>query len=154
MVIATMTLVGIGTHREKRGPMTGLNSVTIDENGLEGDHRARTFRTSRQVTILSEESWQQACREIGRHDLSWMTRRANLLMRNIVFGPTYVGRHLEVGSTVVLEITGETKPCGRMEEQAPGLLEALRPDWRAGVTCRVIKPGRVAIGMFARLIPV
>ncbi len=154
MAIATLTLVGIGTHREKRGPMIALNSVAIDAHGLEGDHRARTLRTSRQVTVLSEESWQQACREIGHHDLSWMTRRANLLVRNITFGPAHVGRHLEIGSRVVLEITGETKPCDRMEEQVPGLLKALRPDWRAGVTCRVIQPGTVTIGMIARLIPV
>ena len=45
-----------------------------------------------------------------------------------------------------LEITGETDPCARMEEQVSGLRQALTPDWRGGVTCRVRSSGRIAVG--------
>jgi len=55
------------------------------------------------------------------------------------------GKTLHIAG-IILEITGETKPCERMEEQHVGLLEALKPEWRGGVTCKVIKGGRLRIG--------
>jgi len=33
-----------------------------------------------------------------------------------------------------------------MEEAHPGLLRALAPDWRGGVTCRVLQAGAIAVG--------
>ena len=47
---------------------------------------------------------------------------------------------------VVLEITYPTTPCKRMDEARDGLMGAIYPDWRGGVTCRVLEGGRVAIG--------
>jgi MOSC domain-containing protein YiiM len=35
---------------------------------------------------------------------------------------------------------------GRMEEAYPGLLKALYPEWRGGVTCRVLSGGAIATG--------
>ena len=34
----------------------------------------------------------------------------------------------------------------RMDEARQGLMRALYPDWRGGVTCRVLEGGRVALG--------
>ena len=48
---------------------------------------------------------------------------------------------------VRLEVSGETDPCGRMDELEPGLRAALEPDWRGGVCCRVLHGGAVADGM-------
>ena len=55
------------------------------------------------------------------------------------------GNRLKIGD-VLLEITGETDPCFRMDEQQEGLQEALRPHWRGGVTCRVLSEGQIAVG--------
>jgi len=33
-----------------------------------------------------------------------------------------------------------------MDEASPGLREALEPDWRGGVCCRVLKGGLIAVG--------
>jgi MOSC domain-containing protein YiiM len=47
---------------------------------------------------------------------------------------------------VVLEVTYPTTPCKRMDEARAGLLRALYPDWRGGITCRVVEGGAIALG--------
>ncbi len=136
-----ITLLAIATHTEKRGPMFVLPHAMVSHAGLLGDHRAKRG-SDRQVTVLSREAWNAACSEVGNPDLPWTTRRANLLITGRTFGPEDVGRRLRIGS-VVLEITGETDPCSRMDEQVPGLTKALTPDWRGGVTCRVLESGEL-----------
>ena len=49
-------------------------------------------------------------------------------------------------------ITDETDPCNRMEEQHAGLQAALGPDWRGGVTCRVVQGGEVTLGDQVRIV--
>ena len=55
------------------------------------------------------------------------------------------GGEIRIGA-VRLQVTGETDPCSRMEEQCAGLKAALQPDWRGGVCCRVLQDGAVRIG--------
>lgn len=136
-------LVGIARKARPRAPMESLESVSVTtELGIDGDFRGKLRR--RQVTILAEEDWQAACLEIGRDDIHWTERRANLYVRGIAL-PRSKGSKLLIGD-VVFEITGETDPCNRMDAVAMGLQEALRPDWRGGVTCRVIAGGTITIG--------
>ena len=99
--------------------------------------------TALPVTVLTREGWDAACRELGR-EVGWGTRRANLWIEGIAVARR-VGARLVIGE-VVLEITGETTPCSRMDAQVPGLTSALTPDWRAGVTCRVVHGGTVRLG--------
>ena len=54
---------------------------------------------------------------------------------------------------LVLEITGETDPCSRMDEARQGLRLALTPEWRGGVCCRVVTGGDIAVGDAVRLEP-
>ncbi|MEZ5276637.1 MAG: MOSC domain-containing protein [Opitutaceae bacterium] len=115
--------------------------VTLQE-GVSSDFRGRPGR--RQVTVLSQEAWQAACAELGT-GLPWTTRRANLLVEGLSFGADSVGTILQIGDAR-LEITGETDPCERMTEAHAGLREALTPDWRGGVCCRVLEAGRISVG--------
>jgi len=147
-------IVGIAVKPTHRSPMQTLLKVNVtEEKGLEGDYCGAVglFGTGkRQVTILSADQWELACRTLTFW-LPWTTRRANLYVTDMSFGPEDVGKRLLVGD-VELEITGETKPCRRMDEAHEGLRAALKPDFRAGVTCRVVKNGSISIGSFAQYI--
>jgi MOSC domain-containing protein YiiM len=123
--------------------MTETETVQVScREGVGGDFRGRPGR--RQVTLLSQEAWQAACTELGT-DLPWTTRRANLLIKGLSFGQGSVGSILQIGD-VQLEITGETDPCERMTQARAGLREALTPDWRGGVCCRVLTEGQITVG--------
>ena len=76
--------------------------------------------------------------------MPWTARRANLLVRGVEL-PKAAGAVIAIGD-VRLQVMLETDPCSRMEEQCPGLREALTPDWRGGVCCRVLTGGTVSAG--------
>lgn len=159
------TLLGIAVKPEPRQPMQTRHSAVLSPaQGLHGDCRGKPGR--RQITLMSQAAWAVACQALAatgtadlfadrelfddteRFDeagLPWLTRRANLLVDEL---PLYqsIGAHIVLGEAV-LEVTGETDPCQRMEAACPGLFDALRPDWRGGVTCRVLRGGEIAVGM-------
>ncbi len=109
--------------------------------GLDGDFRGRM--SGRNVTVMTREGWEAACKSLGE-ELGWTTRRANLLVEGVDLCDAK-GARLHVGG-VVLEIMGECDPCERMEQARAGLREALTPDWRAGVECTVVADGRLLVG--------
>ena len=137
----TITLEAIAYKTAKRGVMkaTFCANVTV-ERGVENDIFGRPGK--RQVTVMSHQQWQLACEQINA-DLDWLTRRANLLISGYQFSMADVGKVISIGTDLQLQITGETDPCKKMEMAHPGLEQALLPDWRGGVTCRVIQAGLI-----------
>ena len=97
----------------------------------------------RQVTIISLEAWQSATAALER-DPGPASRRANIMVSGIELAHTR-GRVLRIGSTRVV-VGGETTPCERMDEAAPGLRAALMPEWRAGVFGQILDGGVVRVG--------
>lgn len=137
------TLSAIAFRRQAKGPMLEIASVAISrEAGVVPDTRGKPGR--RQVTLLSLQSWQDACADLGT-DLPWTMRRANLLIDGLRFTAADVGRVLRIGD-VELQILLETDPCPRMDAQHDGLTNALTPHWRGGVCCRVLRDGTVRTG--------
>ncbi len=142
-------LIGIARRDARRAPMEELESATITtEAGLVGDHKGRRFR-NRAITVLSLEQWDEALAEIdalaGTHPgVGWTARRANLLVEGVRL-PRARGALLSIGP-VDLEVTYPTQPCRRMEEACPGLLKALHPEWRGGITARVLAGGAIKLG--------
>lgn len=135
-------LRAIAIKRESRQPMNELAGAEVsEERGVADDFRGKPG--DRQVTVVSAEAWAEACTALGRQ-VPWTTRRANLLIEGITLAES-AGQLLTVG-TLELEITGETLPCDRMDQQEPGLKQALAPEWRGGVTCRVRRGGRIEVG--------
>ncbi len=138
----TGTLLAIAIKNMKRAPVTLKDSIHVTiERGVEGDHRGKPG--DRQVTVISEDSWNAVCLDLGKQ-IPWIARRANMLISGITFEES-TGKFIRIGD-LHLEITGETKPCDRMDEFYQGLQNALRADWRGGVTCKVIKSGYIKLG--------
>jgi MOSC domain-containing protein YiiM len=142
------SVVDIAIKAELGAPMDRQESIFIhQETGIEGDYHTRG---SRQVTVLFKDSWEAACAELNV-DLPWTTRRANVYVDGLL--PTdCVDKQLQIGE-VLLEVTGETRPCDIMEAAQPGLRAALQPEWRGGVTCRVLQSGAVQRGDAVKVLP-
>lgn len=147
-------LIGIARRGRPRAAMETTESALVSvERGIGGDYAGvRRGQSSgrRQVTMPPVEGWWAACRDLDA-ELPWTCRRANLLIEGLeLAGQT--GGHLEIGQ-LRLEITSETDPCERMEAQHPGLMAALAPDWRGGVTCRVLDAGCIELGDTVHFVP-
>jgi MOSC domain-containing protein YiiM len=142
-------LTGIARRNAVRAPMEEIDAGEITvEHGLEGDHKGPKF-PRRRITVLAREAWEVALAELTDADgkpvrLPWTARRANLLVDGIRL-PRARGAILRIGP-IKLEVTYPTQPCRRMDEAFPGLLKALHPNWRGGVTCQVLEGGPVKIG--------
>ena len=133
-------VLGISARIESRAPMVVFASANVSfKHGVGEDFRGLK-RNGRQITIMSIEGWEAALKELDK-DLHWTTRRANILVKGIDLENT-TGKILKVGSFLV-EITGELNPCYRMDEQVAGLTKALTPNWRGGVTCKLLSEGIV-----------
>ena len=137
-------LIGIATHTESKGSISSHEDIFISlETGLENDFQGKQ-NPNTQVTLLSLQSWQRACKECLT-EIDWTERRANLLIDDIEFASSMIGEQVQIGD-VLLEITEETDPCNRMEALQPGLKTALTPDWRGGARCKVLRQGHIKIG--------
>lgn len=141
-------LMGIARRSARRAPMEEVDAASVSiQSGISGDYRGEA--EGRQVTILASQDWQAACSDVGT-DLPWTTRRANLLIDGVVL-PRTAGARVQIGDCI-LEVTGETDPCERMDEQHDGLRQALTPSWRGGCTCRVVSGGDIRIGDSAEIV--
>lgn len=135
------TLIDIAVKDRSQAPMRRVEAVSADPTtGLDGDYHTHG---NRQVTVVFKPAWDIACAELGA-TLPWTARRANLLIDGIALA-NCAGVRLQVGA-VLLEVTGETRPCHVMDEAYLGLRTALQPDWRAGVTCRILSSGTLRVG--------
>ena len=136
-------VVGISTRIKKRAPMVVFASAKVSfEKGIGDDSRGK-IQGNRQVTVMTQENWDIVCEELGKK-LHWTTRRANIIIKGVDLENT-TGCILKIGD-FFLEITGELDPCSRMDEQIQGLTKALTPNWRGGVTCKILKEGVVNEG--------
>lgn len=116
-------------------------ALAIAGQGLDGDHAGGG---KRQITILSREAWDAACRTLGRA-LDPGTRRANVMVSGIDLA-TAIGATLQLG-TVLIELLGETRPCELMDDGGRlGLQAALRPERRGGVFGRILQGGTLQVG--------
>ena len=136
-------LVGVFLKRAHGGPMDATREARLETaKGLVGN---ADFGGRRQVTLLSEERWQELMTQVGGA-LGPGARRANLILSGIDLENTR-GRKLKIGSCV-LQINGETRPCELMEETAAGLQAAMRERWGGGAYAEVVQGGSIKVGDF------
>jgi len=137
------SIKAIAIKNRPRVAMQVIDSAQVTvANGILGDFRGT--QQGRQITILSESAWHKACAEVGS-ELPWTTRRANLLVDEVEFDASYVGKAVRIGDVELL-VTEETDPCSMMDAQHLGLTAALTPEWRGGICCNVTKAGNIKVG--------
>jgi MOSC domain-containing protein YiiM len=134
-------VVEICSRMKARAPMVVYTSARVSFDHGVGDDSRGLIKGDRQVTVMTKEGWEAACEDLGIR-LHWTTRRANLLIEGLDLENS-TGDILKIGS-FYLEITGELTPCERMDEECVGLKKALTPNWRGGVTCKIISEGMVS----------
>jgi MOSC domain-containing protein YiiM len=144
----TGKVIGLARHAAPREPIEELQSVNLSPDyGVEGDCKGVKF-PDRQVTILALEDWREALFSLadgmGGPDLPWTTRRANVLTEGVKL-PRGIGSIIMLGDAL-LEVTMQTTPCSLMDRFHHGLRLALAPEWRGGVTCRVVEGALVKMG--------
>ena len=146
-------LAGIARHAKPRGPIEVLDRVGVSiDDGVAGNGRGKVDPGKpgrRQISLIEQESWDAALALLGL-ELPWHVRRANLLVAGLRL-PRAEGAIIAIGESLRLMVTCECDPCSRMDEIAPGLREALLPDWRGGVLARVIAGGEIALGDAIRI---
>ena len=112
-------VVTIWLKRFKRGPMDRvLFAEAVAGRGLRGNANQGG---KRQITIIEESRWQEACGEVGVA-VDPSARRANVMVRGVDLENSR-GRLLRIGPCVV-RIYNETRPCEQMEDAQPGLRAA------------------------------
>ncbi|HEX6085042.1 MAG TPA: MOSC domain-containing protein [Thermoanaerobaculia bacterium] len=134
-------VVKIWLKRFKGGPMDRVMfAEAVRGRGLAGNANQGG---KRQVTLIDESRWKEACAELGV-DVDPSARRANVMLRGIDLEGMR-GRTLRIGQMLV-RIYNETRPCEQMEDAEPGLRAALQPRWRGGAYGEVVEGGVIAVG--------
>lgn len=136
---ARSRLEAIWIKRSHREPMDPVQTAQlVAGHGVKGNVHSR-----RQVTIIEREVF-DALPVMIRSSVDPSVRRANLMISGIRLANS---KHkvLQVG-TCRIRILGETKPCSRMDEACPGLMEALIPNWGGGAWGEVQDDGEITVG--------
>jgi MOSC domain-containing protein YiiM len=117
-----------------------LRGVLVAGRGLVGN--ADQGRR-RQVTLIEREVWERLMAEV-RGTIAPSARRANLMVSGFPLAQTR-DRIFRIGRCR-FQVSGETRPCERMEEAWPGLRAAMGRDWGGGVFAQVLDDGQIAVG--------
>jgi MOSC domain-containing protein YiiM len=148
-------LAGIARHDRKFGPVEALAAVAVGvAGGVEGDYASAVASQKvvrkRQVSLIELESWDAALADMGAA-LDWEHSRRNFLIDGLRL-PRAAGTRLQIGASLVIEITDQCTPCHRMDALLPGLHDAMRADWRGGFVARVERDGDVVLGDEIRIL--
>jgi MOSC domain-containing protein YiiM len=140
-------IVAIWVKRAKGGVMDRVDQARlVAGRGIEGNANQGGRR---QVTVIDEAAWNDACRELGIA-VDPSKRRANVMIRGVNLEQTR-GRTLRLGNCHI-RIWSETTPCYQMDEAQEGLRAALKPHWRAGVNGEVVDAGVIRVGDVAEML--
>ena len=140
----------IGIRPKKRSPLEIVPTVMVSATGgLEGDHYGGRSG-KRQVTLIQAEHIRTVAQILQLEELN-----PELLRRNIVVSGinllAFNQQQFQIGSSVVLEMTGHCHPCSRMETNlGAGDYNAMRG--HGGITARVLQGGQIQLGDSVKLL--
>ena len=128
-------------HRQPMQPVA--EAITLVGRGLAGDAHNRE-RGARQVLLQDVET-------LEAFGLPPGSIKENITTRGLPINRLPEGQRLQIGATVILQLTGVCEPCHRMDEIRPGLQTAL--EGRRGMLARVIQGGPIRQNDPIRLLP-
>lgn len=134
----------IGVRPKSRAKIIELNAVDVEENGLAGDRSNKPINSGkRQVTLIQAEHIKAVAAFMNVAEVSPALLRRNIVVKGINLN-ALKGKQIQIGNAI-LEMTGYCYPCSRMEENlGNGGFNAMRG--HGGITCKVIKEGKITIG--------
>ena len=134
-------LARIWIKRFHRGPMDPVQQAELRAGqGLVGN---ADQGGKRQVTIIARGRWDHVS-EAMADQIDPAVRRANVLVSGIELDGTR-GHILRIGGCR-FRIHGETRPCERMDEAAPGLRTVMAQPWTGGAFAESLDAGTIALG--------
>ena len=137
---AMSQLLKIWIKRAKGGLMDPVERATlVAARGIRGNANQRGRR---QVTLLSQEHWNEITADLPSPDP--ILRRANLLVAGLDLRASR-GKVLKVGPCRI-RILGETRPCEQMDDACAGLRQALAVPWGGGAFGEVLDDGEITVG--------
>ena len=131
----------LGIRPEKRKPLNIVESVTVLEKGLKGDHYAGR-RGDRSVTLIQHEHIAVIASLLHRDKINPVELRRNIVVSGINL-LALKGRKFIIGSAI-LKMTGLCQPCSRMEEVlGEGGYNAVRG--HGGINACIVSPGIIRL---------
>jgi MOSC domain-containing protein YiiM len=142
----------IGIRVQAHEPMVVLNETFANIGGLTNDRANKGNPDSkRQVTLIQYEHLAAAASFLGIEKIDPALVRRNIVVKGVNLN-ALKSKQFRLGEAV-MEMTGFCHPCERMEQNlGKGGYNAMRG--HGGITCRVIKEGRITIGDTVNVIDV
>ncbi len=132
----------LGIRPEKRKPLKTVDSVTVLDSGLKGDHyNGRSGKRS--ITLIQAEHISALASLLHREKILPGELRRNIVVSGINL-VALKNREFKIGSAI-LKMTGLCHPCSRMEEVlGSGGYNAMRG--HGGINASVIVSGTISLG--------
>ena len=142
----------IGLRPARRAALAAVpEAEAITDRHLAGDHASPKLGGKRQITLIQAEHLAAVAGFLG---LPAPVSPARLRRNLVVSGLNLLalkGRQIQIGSEVVLDVTGECHPCSRMEEElGPGGYNAMRG--HGGLTAHIAQGGTIRVGDAVRVL--
>lgn len=141
----------ISIRPEKGKPVQVLTETVAQTGGLLNDHSNKgNAESKRQVTLIQYEHLAAAASFLGLDEFDPSMARRNIVVKGLNLA-ALSGRKFTIGEAI-LEMTGSCPPCHKMEENlGKGGYNAMRG--HGGITCRVIKEGKIKTGDIVTVVP-
>jgi len=137
-------VVWIGIRPEAHKPLIVLEETQAQIGGLLNDrYNKGNSEGKRQVTLIQHEHLMAVASFLGREKIDPSLVRRNIVVKGINLN-ALIAQQFSIGEAI-LEMTGFCYPCRQMEEHlGKGGYNAMRG--HGGITCRVLKEGKIKLG--------
>jgi MOSC domain-containing protein YiiM len=142
--IQTGEVIWLGIRSQPREPIQSKGEIFAEIGGVKNDHSNKGNNESkRQATIFQYEYLQIVASFLGKKNIDPSQVRRNIVVKGLNLN-ALKGKQFRIGEAI-FEMTGFCHPCDLMEENlGRGGYNAMRG--HGGITCRVIKEGKIKTG--------